>query len=152
MATQGSAAPTTYTDNNGNTVYMFRVPQSADGKVQIPASGNAEVTVNTANNEAFARQDSSACLLNAYFIYLDGSERAMTAEEKANLVFSFTTQDEGETFDNDFSFNANMHKITVANPSNYKNRVYKLNAKYGDKFLSEVNIAFGDGATTPVTP
>ena len=151
-AAQDSAAPTTYTDNNGKTVYLFRVPQSADGKVQIPASGNAEVTVNTANNEAFARQDSSACLLNAYFIYLDGSERAMTAEEKANLVFSFTTQDEGETFDNDFSFNANMHKITVANPSNYKNRVYKLNAKYGDKFLSEVNIAFGDGATTPVTP
>ena len=117
------------------------------GKVQIPASGNAEVTVNTANDEAFARQDSSACLLNAYFIYLDGSERAMTAAEKANLVFSFTTQDEGETFDNDFSFDANTHKITVANPSNYKNSVYTLNAVYDGKFRTDADIVIGDVPT-----
>ena len=137
-----------YENENGDLTQSVKgIRLEFRGKVQIPASGNAEVTVNTANDEAFARQDSSACLLNAYFIYLDGSERAMTAAEKANLVFSFTTQDEGETFDNDFSFDANTHKITVANPSNYKNSVYTLNAVYDGKFRTDADIVIGDVPT-----
>ena len=71
----------------------------------------------------------------------DGSERALTSEELAKLVISYTyVENSGDdehfghqanSSDNDFQYDTTNDVITVKNYANrYKNGVYKLKAEY----------------------
>ena len=131
-------------DNRQNTVKGIRV--ELRGKVQIPASGNSEISVNTVNDEAFAWYKSDSCRFNAYFINADGSERAMTEDEKAKLVISYTASGDDDKFaksDTGFSFDDDNKKIIIKNPSDYAKHVYTLKATYDGKFTSNFDIVFG---------
>ena len=131
-----------HTENNAvTTVKGIRV--ELRGKIRLPESGStaSEFMTATANDEALDRFSTTDSVLNAYFINVDGTERAMTAEEKEKLVLSFLTDDEEETFDEDFSYDSSTHTITIENAESYANHVYRLTAVYDEKFSSVFDIA-----------
>lgn len=91
----------------------------------------------------------------AYFICVDGSERALTADElaKLNITYNYDTESgDKESFgnageNNDFLYNTGTSIITVHNyAANYKNGVYTLKATYVDngenKHSDEFDIVF----------
>ncbi len=121
------------------------------GRVPVPTSGNAVITVNTAENKNRLWNSLSEGNLDAYFINADGTERAMTQTEKQNLVISYNGTD--ETFRGKFSFNSANSTITISDPQDYCDHVYTLTAAYNgyDNLLTSTtfDIAFASNKTTP---
>ena len=189
--------PTTYTDNGGNTVYMFRIPKGDDGKYKKVIFTDGVTTtarkitkamdyydkftqVDENINKFYKRGDGTngtklgtnytvkgiriedyhqkgkgvdgdtdvddkmtvnVSDLTIYKIMSDGSEAAMTPEEKAaltnfNITYNYAEGDKQEfggasspaVVPKQFSYNNN--KITVTGASTFAKGVYTLNASY----------------------
>ena len=94
--------------------------------IRVEFNGKADTssiaTIYTAQDNS-----TSANTFNAWFINVDGTEREMTATEKANLVIS----DPNSQFTSgDFVFNDSSKQIQISNTSNYVNKVFTLKAVY----------------------
>ena len=94
--------------------------------IRVEFNGKAN-TSGTATIYTAQDNSTSANTFNAWFINVDGTERAMTATEKANLVIS----DPNSQFTSgDFVFNDSSKQIQISNTSNYVNKVFTLKAVY----------------------
>ena len=101
---------------NNTTAKGIRV--EFNGKVNT--SGTATIDTAQANS-------TSANTFNAWFINVDGTEREMTATEKANLVISDPTS---QFESGNFNFIDSSKQIQISNTSNYVNKVFTLKAVY----------------------
>lgn len=138
-----------YTDTNNDkqkSVKGIRVEDyhvdTDDSTTNHDTLDGDEITVYIADSPRF----------KAYFVMADGSERALTSEELAKLVISYTyveNSGDDEHFGhqtapavNDFSYNETNDVIMVANYTTYKNGVYTLKATYDGKFSDDFDIVF----------
>lgn len=112
---------------NNTTAKGIRV--EFNGKVNT--SGTATIDTAQANS-------TSAKTFNAWFINVDGTEHAMSADEKANLVIS----DPSNEFSSNFSYNSTSHQLLISNTSSYANNVNTLTATYDSKFITTFDLVF----------
>ena len=117
-------------DSNQNTTvkgirveYLTNIPTSSS-TAQI-AYGNANVSG----------------MLNAWFIFVDGSEREMTAAEKEALTFSYDpAQNNNESLN--LTTDSNNHNISITDiTSDYASKVYTVQATHGN-FTTKFDIVF----------
>lgn len=133
---------------NNTTVKGIRVD---DYHVNTDSSATSHDTL---TGETLTVNVKTSPRFKAYFICVDGSERALTADELAKLNITYTYNSESgdkESFGNatspdvnDFSYNETTDVITVANykDTTYKNGVYTLKATYDSKYSDEFDIVF----------
>ena len=103
--------------------YLTNIPTSSS-TAQI-AYGNANVSG----------------MLNAWFIFVDGSEREMTAAEKEALTFSYDpAQNNNESLN--LTTDSNNHNISITDiTSDYASKVYTVQATHGN-FTTKFDIVF----------
>ena len=139
----------------GIRIYDYQVDTDEDTENHDTLDSESDtLTVNITSSPRF----------KAYFICADGSERALTPTEMANLKISYEYDAEsgdkvsfgnaGEGKTNDFSYDTTTDVITVTNYTDYINGVYTLKATYvGDsveKFSTSFDIVFE--RTAPSNP
>ena len=116
-------------NNRNTTVKGIRV----EYLINIPTNNStAQIAYGNANANGS---------LNAWFIFVDGSEREMTAAEKSSLTFSCNSaQSNSESLT--LTTDSNNHYILITGiTSGYASKVYTLQAAHGD-FTTKFDIVF----------